>query len=310
MLEFGSVPKAFTRAQALRAIGLTDRQAKQFERSGLIQPLDAYAFSDLVALRTIVRLKSKKLPPKRIAEILEALKTRWNESQNPLSELKLTGEGRRIHVQLGSLIMDAISGQLLLDFADAQASQLLELPRGREGAREAERKHREAEHWFQKGVELEQTENSLEKALDAYRIALALDPSLTAAMVNMGTIYFSGRLLDKAEKYYRMAVEANPNYPLAQFNLGNLHDERGRTHEALKHYLAALKLDPQYADAHYNVALLYQSTGETLKAMHHWRTYLRLDPASHWTDLARRELAKLYQSTVLPGSRGKAGQAV
>ena len=78
----------------------------------------------------------------------------------------------------------------------------------------------------------------------------------------------------------------------------------------MTHYMAALKLDPQYADAHYNVALLNQANGDTLKAMHHWRTYLRLDPASHWTDLAKRELQKLYQSTVLPGSRGKANQAV
>ena len=310
VLEFVSVPEAFTRAQALRAVGLTDRQTKQWERSGLIQPLDAYAFSDVVALRTLVRLRSKKLPPKRIAIILEALKTRWNDGTNPLSELKLTGEGKRIHVQLGSLVMDAISGQLLLDFADAQASTLLELPRDRGGPKEAERKRREAEHWFQKGVDLEQVEDSLEKALDAYRVALALDPALTAAMVNMGTIYFSGRMLDKAEKYYQMAVEVNPSYPLAQFNLGNLHDERGQTEDAMRHYKAALKLDPQYADAHYNIALLHQSNGEALKAMHHWRRYLQLDPSSQWTDLARRELQKLYSSMVLPGSRGKADRAV
>ena len=305
-----SVPEAFTRAQALRAVGLTDKQAKLLERTGLVQPLDDYAFSDLAALRTLARLRTRKLPAKRIGEILDALKQRLTDSQNPLSELKLTGDGRRIHVQLGTIIMDAVSGQMLLDFADAQASQVVELPRERGGPKEAERKRREAEHWFQKGVDLEQTETELEKALDAYRIALALDPSLTAAMVNMGTIYFSGRLLDKAEKYYTMAVEANPLYALAQFNLGNLHDERGRADEAMQHYMAALKLDPQYADAHYNVALLNQANGDTLKAMHHWRTYLRLDPTSHWSDLAKRELQKLYQSTVLPGSRGKADRAV
>ena len=57
------MPEAFTRAQALRAVGLTDKQVKQWERSGLVDPLPGYAFSDLAALRTLARLKSKKLPP-------------------------------------------------------------------------------------------------------------------------------------------------------------------------------------------------------------------------------------------------------
>ena len=293
--------EAFTRTQALKAVGLTDKQVKQWERTGLLSPLDAYAFSDIVALRTLARLKSKKLPPKKIAEILDTLKTRWSDGRNPLSELKLTADGSHIHVQVGNVHMDAGSGQLLLDFADAQASQLLEMPPDRPNPAGDERKRREAEHWFQKGVDMEQASAPLENALDAYRVALALDPKLTAAMVNMGTIYFAGRQFDKAEKYYQMAVDANPKYALAQFNLGNLHDEQGDTEQALHHYLLALELDPNYADAHYNVALVLQSNGDTLKAMSHWRTYLRLDRSSHWHDLARRELQKLHQSTVIQG---------
>ena len=309
MLEFVTVPEAFSRSQALRVVGLSERQVKEWERSGAIEPADTYAFSGLVALRTLARLKTTKLGAPRIAKILEDLRDRWKESDNPLTGLRFIVEGRHILVQIGDVQMDAGSGQMLLDFADAQASEMVELPEARESAKELARKRREAEHWFQKGVELEQAQAPPEQALDAYRAALSLDPALTAAMVNIGTIYFSARYLNEAEKFYRMAVETNPGYALAQFNLGNLHDERGQPAEALEHYRKAIELDPRYADAHYNTALVYQAKGEILKAIQHWRNYLELDPLGYWSDLARRELNKLYEATVVEGSKSQVSGA-
>ena len=89
--------------------------------------------------------------------------------------------------------------------------------------------------------------------------------------------------------------------PLAEFNLGNLYDEKGERSEALSHYLSALRYQPNYADAHYNVALLYQSTGQPLKALGHWKLYLKLDPNSSWAVIARRELAKIKETTIVRG---------
>jgi tetratricopeptide (TPR) repeat protein len=298
-----AVSQAFSRVQALRTVGLTERKLRQWERLGLLAPLQDYTFPDLVALRTLVRLSSKRLPPRRIARILDDIRSRWSEVKNPLSDVQLTAEGRKIRVRIGEITAEAESGQMLLDFADAQANRLVELPPERLNVKSRERKRQEAERWFQKGVELEQYEERLDEAVKSYEIALALDPQLTAAMVNIGTIYFSARHLDKAEKYYRMAVTSNPRYALALFNLGNINDERSNFDEALKYYLAALEVDPRYADAHYNVALLYQGRGEALKAMQHWRAYLQLDHSSPWTDVARRELRKLYQATVVSGQR-------
>jgi tetratricopeptide (TPR) repeat protein len=65
--------------------------------------------------------------------------------------------------------------------------------------------------------------------------------------------------------------------------------------------LSAIRFQSNYADAHYNVALLYQSTGQPLKAMGHWKLYLKLDPNSSWAAIARRELAKLKDSTIVRG---------
>jgi hypothetical protein len=41
-----------------------------------------------------------------------------------------------------------------------------------------------------------------------------------------------------------------------------------------------------------------------MKAVRHWIAYLKLDPSSSWSTIARRELAKLREATVVQGSRG------
>jgi tetratricopeptide (TPR) repeat protein len=91
----------------------------------------------------------------------------------------------------------------------------------------------------------------------------------------------------------------DPRYALAHFNIGNLCDEQGHTDKAFEHYENALKLNPDYADAHYNVALLCEQTGEFLRATKHWKAYLKVDGSSSWAGIARRQLEKLRQITVV-----------
>jgi len=91
----------------------------------------------------------------------------------------------------------------------------------------------------------------------------------------------------------------DPRYSLAHFNLGNLYDEQGMLDKALEHYGTALKLNPQYGDAHYNVALVCEQTGDFLKATRHWKAYLKVDGSSSWANIARRQLEKLRQITVV-----------
>jgi tetratricopeptide (TPR) repeat protein len=200
--------------------------------------------------------------------------------------------------------MEPISGQLLLDFDEAEISKLLSFPGQKTGEHAGARKHKsriEAEHWFEKGLELEQTGAPMEDIIEAYRKASEIDPTSAGALVNLGTVYFNARNWREAERHYRKALEVDSRYALAYFNLGNLYDEKGDRSEALAHYLSAIRFQSNYADAHYNVALLYQSTGQPLKAMGHWKLYLKLDPNSSWAVIARRELAKLKDSTIVRG---------
>jgi hypothetical protein len=59
------------------------------------------------------------------------------------------------------------------------------------------------------------------------------------------------------------------------------------------------EVNPQYADAHFNLALLSERMYDNLKAVHHWKCYLKLDNTGQWAEIARRQLDRLRQATVI-----------
>ena len=50
----------------------------------------------------------------------------------------------------------------------------------------------EADYWFERGLELEQTGAPHERVIEAYQKAANLDPQSAAAVVNLGTVFFMG----------------------------------------------------------------------------------------------------------------------
>ena len=291
--------QAYSREEVCRLLGVSARQLKSWERQNLVSSTGSFNFSDILALRTLIGLRASKIPAAQIREALHALRTRLKDIHNPLTELKIYSQGRKIRVQFAGQKMESMSGQLLLDFGEAEINKLLSFPgQAEQGAGGKHRSRREAEHWFEKGLELEQSGAPLDDVIEAYHKASEIDPGSAGALVNLGTVYFNMRDWRQAESHYRKALEVDPEYALAHFNLGNLYDERGDRTKALHHYLAAIHIHANYADAHYNVALLYQSSGQPLKAVRHWKLYLKLDPSSSWAAIARRELGKLKEAIV------------
>ncbi len=299
--------QAYSREEVLRLLDISERQLKSWESQKFVSGSGSFTFSDILALRTLMGLRESKIPAAQIRKTLDSLRSRLRDVHNPLTELKIYSHGKKIQVQFAGQTMEPMSGQLLLDFDEAEISKLLSFPRQTAQDAAPARRHKnrlEAEQWFERGLELEQTGAPMEEIIDAYRKAAEIDPTSAGALVNLGTVYFNARNWREAERHYRRALEVDPHYALAYFNLGNLYDEKGDRSEALAHYLSALRFQPNYADAHYNVALLYQSTSQSLKAMRHWKLYLKLDPNSSWAAIARRELAKLKDSTIVrPGQR-------
>jgi tetratricopeptide (TPR) repeat protein len=296
--------QAYSREDVRRQLGVSKRQLDSWEKQNLLPSGGSFSFSDILALRTLVGLRKSNVSAVQIRKAVHAVRRHFREFENPLTEIKIYSQGKKIEVQFaGNKKMEAISGQLILNFDQAEISKLLSFP-GQAEESEAARKmksRREAEHWFEKGLDLEQNGAPATEVIAAYQKAAEIDPTSAGALVNLGTVYFNARDWRLAEQFYGKAVEVDPEYALAHFNLGNLYDERGDRTGALKHYLAAIAIHPRYADAHYNIALLYQSMGQPLKAVRHWKAYLTMDPGSAWAAIARRELAKIKEAAILRG---------
>jgi len=303
----GGPPKAdYTRDEVCRLLGIRESVLEDWEENGFVPRAEHYAFKDLVALKTLRQLRARRMPAARIRLILESLRSKLRHIADPLQELKIYTDGRRLAVQVDGRKMEPLTGQLLLDFDQDELRRLLEFPSRRAErtlALEMEHRMREAEQWFERAVEMEQVGAPPEQIIAAYEKALERDPDAPAPHVNLGTLYFHRKQWKQAEAHYRAALALRPRYALAWFNLGNLYDELRDPDRALECYLKALECDASFADAHYNAALIYQSRHDTLNAVRHWQQYLKLDPSGYWAGIARRELARLKQETLLEGAK-------
>jgi tetratricopeptide (TPR) repeat protein len=299
-----SAKQVYSREEARRMLRLTERQLRSWEKQGLVPAREEYALRDLLALNTLVKLRQNHVHPAKVRRAVMALREKIQHVGDPLTQLRIYSDGGRIRVDLEGGTMEPVSGQLLLDFGPAELKKLLAFPTSARQETESSRRLKqrvEAEMLFEKGLLMEQAGAPIGDIVAVYERAAELDAGCTGALVNLGTIYFNTKEFEKAEQHYLRAIEVDPQYALAHFNLGNLYDEQSQPSKARDHYMAALELNAQYADAHYNIALLYQSMGDTMNAVRHWKAYLKVDPNSSWSAIARRELEKLKDATIVRG---------
>jgi tetratricopeptide (TPR) repeat protein len=284
----------YARDEVLRMLAVSERQLRAWEKQGLVPASETFGFSDLLALKTLKKLRDLRIAPVRIKLAVASLRRRLKDIDQPLAQLRITVEGRNLAVHVSGDRMEPISGQLLFDFDAKEIEKLRAFPEKREAPNaKAETQEQEAEFWFQRGLALEEAGAPVAEAASAYRKAIEINPQASGALVNLGTISFRMRKLRDAETCYLRAVQADPGYALAHFNLGNLFDEQGQVEEARGYYLSAIRLNPRYADAHFNLALLCERNNEVLRAIGYWQAYLKLDSTSSWARAARKQLDRL-----------------
>ena len=140
-------------------------------------------------------------------------------------------------------------------------------------------------------------EGNYRKAVDIYKRAIELDPSLLCARRELAMAYVELEEFDEAknhlvevlrldpkdawswvvlanhyskrekdfstaEQFYRRALEAKPNDAWALNGLGGLKVERGLPQEALQCFDAAIVSNPKFANAHYAKAMLFHRQGD------------------------------------------------
>lgn len=290
----------YPREDVRRMLDVSERQLRAWEKQGFVKPSKVFGFSDLLALKTLRKLRGFDISTRQIQLAIASLRRHVKDVEHPLAQLRITAEGKRITVHVSGNRMEPISGQLLLDFDAKEIEKLRSFPvapaEGEAKPTVTANHEQESEVWFQRGLRLEETGAPVGEAVAAYRKAIDLNLHAAGALVNLGTIHFRMRRMADAEAFYNRAMEADPEYPLAHFNLGNLHDEQGNTEEARKYYLSAIRLNPRYADAYFNLALLSERANDILQAIGYWQAYLKLDATSSWASAARKQLERLKKS--------------
>ncbi|MGZ5034473.1 MAG: tetratricopeptide repeat protein [Usitatibacter sp.] len=207
-----------------------------------------FSFQDLIVLRTAQALADARVPHRRITRSVKELRRHLPESM-PLSGLSIGAVGDRVVVREGETRWQAESGQYLLAFEGDPSEGSLKV--------------------IAQAPALSQDE-------DAYRRAIAEDPSRLDARINLGLLLHEAGRLEDAEREYRGAIALQGDDALAHFNLGVVLEDLGRIEEAARSYAEAIRLDPELADGHYNLALLYKALGKPREALRHMSQYRRL----------------------------------
>ena len=179
----GSAPRqAYSREEARRLLNVSERQLRSWERQQLIPSAAVYGFRELVALRTLIKLRRDRVPAAQIKQALAALAQKLRHIEDPLTELRLYTDGKKIHVEVEGRAMEAVSGQLLLDFDRNELKRMVEF-KAKDESQSGREQRKEAERWFQRGLELEQAGAPADQAITAYETSLRLDPKSAGALV-------------------------------------------------------------------------------------------------------------------------------
>lgn len=238
-----------------------------------------FSFQDLIVLRTAQALAEANVPARRITRSVKELRRHLPESM-PLSGLSISALGDQVVVREGGSRWQADSGQYVLEFEGDPASGSLSViersPEPVAGKRvpATARPLHDAQAWFDRGVALEKTDG--DAAIAAYERAIATDPALLDARINLGRLLHENGRLAQAEEVYRNALVACGSDAVLLYNLGVLLEDLMRPSEALKAYQAALALDARFADCHYNVGLLCEALGRRREAIQHMARYRAL----------------------------------
>lgn len=280
----------FSAREVATVLGLSASRLRSYLRSGFVSPERrgdgklTFSFQDLVLLRKAEGLVSERIPPRRVRDAFRKLRERLPEGAS-LTGVRVAAEGREVVVDDGEIRWTPGSGQVVFDFDRAAkpndantGTTVTPLAPARAAAAAAKAKVEDgglsARDLYERGCALEET--TPDEASSYYRRALAKDPRLADAHVNLGRLLHESGEIHAALVHYRTALAERPNDATATFNLGVALEDLGLHAEAVDLYERAIKSEPTNADAHYNLARLLEQLGRPEIAIRHLLIYRQL----------------------------------
>ena len=117
-----------------------------------------------------------------------------------------------------------------------------------------------------------------DKAIEQWREAIRLDPSLARAHLDLGIALRGKGQLGEAIPLLRESVRLDPKNGTAYADLGDALQEQGDLDGALAAYQAALALVPRSAPLRNNLGYVLVRKGNLDGAIAEWREATRIDP--------------------------------
>ena len=118
----------------------------------------------------------------------------------------------------------------------------------------------------------------MNKAIEAYSRAIALNPDYAKAYNNRGIAYREKGDFDRAIEDYNKAIELNPDYAEPYINRGVAYDNKGDFDRAIEDHNTAIKLNPDYAKAYNNRGVAYGKKGDFDRAIVDFNKAVQLNP--------------------------------
>lgn len=118
----------------------------------------------------------------------------------------------------------------------------------------------------------------LERATDACRAALRIDPEHVHALNNLGVALLAQGKTSEAQDLLKEAIRLNPGFAIANNNLGNALRLLGDRDGALAALRRAVEADPAYGEAHSNLGQLLLEGQQRSSALEHCRRAVALQP--------------------------------
>ena len=267
-------------AEVARILRMREARVRELVRAGLVAPPRrgrgyAFSFQDLVVLRAAQGLLAGQVPAARVRRALTSLSAQLPDNR-PLSGMRVFADGRHVAVRDGAGAWQPETGQGLLDFdVDELAERVREI---RSAVPQADRG--DPVHTLRARAELERAlaeEDTDSRAAEAaYRRALAADPALVDAAINLGRLLHERGQAREACALFEQALEHSPSDPIIHYNLALALEDTTGPAAAAPHYERALTLDPDFADAHYNLAELCEQLGRQADALRHYHAFKKL----------------------------------
>lgn len=119
---------------------------------------------------------------------------------------------------------------------------------------------------------------SLLKAEESFRKAIALKDDYAAAYYNLALTLEQANKLDKAIEELEKALQRFPTNVTIKFDLGRLYFNTGKVDEAAKQFQEIAILVPNNSNALFSLAVSYERLGRTRRALDNYRKVLDLNP--------------------------------